>query len=303
MRIVFVGGTRFIGHHAAVAARARGHEVVVLHRGRHRCEVEGAEDVIVERRDPGALATEVVRARPDVVIDTFAMTRADGQTIALAARIASARLVVLSSQDVYAAWDEVLGRPPPPEREAAVTEESPLSEIVRPYAGKGHDGGDDYDKKDVEAEVAASGVPTCVLRLPAVYGPRDYRRRFGDVVDALDLGRPVSCPGGVDWRWTHADVRDVAHAIVLAAEAARGRFTVYNVGEETTPTMRERVEAIAAVVGKPIEWSEAGGERHPDAAVDSSRIRRELAFAEVTTAASRVADLVAACRATRLRVA
>jgi nucleoside-diphosphate-sugar epimerase len=300
VRFVFIGGTRFIGHHAAARAIARGHEVVVLHRGAHRCEVEGVAEVIVERRDPSALALEIARARPDVVVDTFAMTRADGQTLAMIARIASARLIVLSSQDVYAAWGAVISELPPVH--GVVDEDSPLTPIARPYAGKGHDGGEDYDKKDVEAEVRGLPVPTCVLRLPMVYGPRDYRRRFGDVVDAIDLDRAVTVPGGATWRAPHADVRDVAHAIVLAAEASRAPLAIYNVVEAATPTMGERVRAIANAIGKPVTWG-ATGETYPDLVVDSSRIRRDLGFAELTTAEERVRDLIATCRATRVRVA
>src|SRR5438477_2463547 len=126
MRLVFIGGTRFIGHHAAARAIERGHEVVVLHRGTHPCEVVGVEEVIVARRDPGALAVEVARARPDVIVDTFSMTRADGQTTAMVARIASARLIVLSSQDVYAAFGAVLGQVPAPDS-PFVDEDSPLT--------------------------------------------------------------------------------------------------------------------------------------------------------------------------------
>jgi nucleoside-diphosphate-sugar epimerase len=112
----------------------------------------------------------------------------------------------------------------------------------------------------------------------------------------------VTGPGDPTWRWTHADVRDVAHAIVLAAEASRARLAIYNVGEATTPTMADRVTALVAAIGKPVSWGSPVA-RYPDLVVDSSRIRRELGFAEVTDADARIADLIAACRATRLRVA
>lgn len=311
MRIVFVGGTRFVGRFAAEAAVARGHEVIVLHRGRHRCDVGAAHDVIVDRGDPSALAQAVALARPEVVVDTRAMTRADAETVALAVKITRVPLVVLSSQDVYAAFGAILGHPAPPP-EPVLTEDSPLT-VPFPYRGSGHDGGEDYDKKDVERVVrkAVEGneiAGACVLRLPAVYGPHDYRRRFGDIIDRLDERRALPCRGGASWRWTHADVRDVAHAIVLCAEHHRAGFRVYNVGEPEPPTMHARVVDFAAEMDVPVSWHETDEAlepafrvlgRAPDIVVDSTRIRTELGYAEVTTSAERVRDLVTWCRSSR----
>ena len=233
MRIAFIGGTRFIGHWAATEARRRGHDTLVLHRGEHRCEVEGAREIRVDRADPSALARAVAEARADVVIETRAMTRTDAEASALALKIARVPAIVLSSQDVYGAFGAVLGHPAPA-AVASIDESAPLT-VPYPYRGTSRAGAEDYDKKEVEAIFRAAtddGVPSvCVIRLPAVYGPRDYQRRFGAVVDAIDDRRPVPCAGGATWRWTHADVRDVAHAVVLAAEKARAKIAVYNVGE------------------------------------------------------------------------
>ena len=161
------------------------------------------------------------------------------------------------------------------------------------------------------AAVADAFILSCVLRLPAVYGRRDYRRRFGAIVDALDAGEDLPCVDGARFRWTHADVRDVAHAIVVAAENVKTGFSVYNVGEAETPTMRARVDEIARVAGRTPRWRETSGSL-PDAfmvlgstpgnlVVRSTRLRDELWFTEVTDAEERLRDLVAWCRETRQR--
>jgi nucleoside-diphosphate-sugar epimerase len=309
MRLVFVGGTRFIGHAAACQAVARGHEVTLLHRGTHAAEVAGAREAIVDRRDPGALARAIAVARPDAVVDTLAMTKSDAETSALALRIAQVPAVILSSQDVYSAWGAVLGHNAPP-TEAELDESSPLMDVRFPYRGKPHDAGEDYDKKDVEVVFRdATQVASCVLRLPAVFGRRDYNRRFGAIVDALDAGEALPCKGGASLRWTHAHVRDVGHAIVLAAEKVKRGFSVYNVGERTTPTMRARVEAIARAAKREALFCEAEeplpeafavlGRPPVDLVARTTRIRDELGFAEITTEDERLRDLVAFCRETR----
>jgi nucleoside-diphosphate-sugar epimerase len=89
----------------------------------------------------------------------------------------------------------------------------------------------------------------------------------------------------------------------------RSGFTVYNVGEGETPTMRARVDDIARVAGCTPRWRETL-ESLPEAfevlgrmprnlVVSSDLIRRELGFAEVTTSEERLEDLVQASRETR----
>ncbi len=315
MRLAFVGGTRFIGHAAAAWAVSRGHDVSVLHRGRHPCEVPGARDVIVDRGDPSALCLALARLAPDAIVDTRAMTRADAEVTALASKVTGAPVVVLSSQDVYAQFGRFNGLPAPAP-EALVSESSPLT-VPFPYRGIApHEGGPDYDKKLVEAVfrgAAEGGAPgACALRLPAVYGARDPKRRFGSLVDRLDAGeRALPCQGGASWRWTHAHVRDAANAIVLAAEHPAAGFRVFNVGEAVVPTMRERAESIVGAMGVRVTWEERAeplpddlawlGAMPNDFVADTSALRRALGEVEVTTPRERVEDLVAWLRESRAR--
>ncbi|PIV98304.1 MAG: NAD-dependent dehydratase [Deltaproteobacteria bacterium CG_4_9_14_3_um_filter_63_12] len=315
MKLTFIGGTRFIGAAAVRRAAAAGHDVTVLHRGEHPNPNPDVRSVQVDRADPLALRKTLEKLAPDVVLDTRAMIRQDAETVVAAMNGLVPKLVVLSSCDVYAQFGRLNGLPAPPP-EDRLTEDSPLT-VPYPFRGVAeHPGGPDYDKKQVEAVCLAAvaksqlGSVTC-LRLPAVYGSGDYQRRFGGLVDALDGAvAEVTLPrqGGA-WRWTHAHVEDVAHAIVLAAERAGPGGHVYNVGEAETPTMSERVEDFARELGVAVTWREVDGElpaafgllgrMECDLVVDSERIRRELGFAEVTSPEERVADLLAWCRATQ----
>ena len=81
MRILFLGGTRFIGHHAAARAVAAGHDVWVAHRGNHPCEVAGVVRMRVDRTLPSDVSDAVEAARPDAVVDTRAMTAEDAAAI------------------------------------------------------------------------------------------------------------------------------------------------------------------------------------------------------------------------------
>ncbi len=313
MKISFLGGTRFIGRAAAALAEARGHDVSVLHRGKHPSTLAGVRPISVDRNDPSALCETLLALRPDVLVDTRAMTEVDAEVLALSSKVLGLPLVVLSSTDVYAQFGRLNGLSAP-EPEEVVTEESPLT-IPFPFRDLArHPGGPDYDKKLVEAklrgavEEGAKGVT--VLRLPAVYGPHDYNRRFGAVVDALDSGaRTLPCQGGAPLRLTHAHVTDVAHAIVLASEAIPSGYTVYNVAEEHIPTMAERAEALARFMNVSFEWGEAKEDLPPEFflhgnlpnnfVASSRRIRDELGFREITTEACRLDDTVQWLRSSR----
>ena len=308
LRVAFIGGTRFIGHAAAACAVARGHHVTVIHRGEHRSEVPGVESLAADRTDPEALRAALTAARPDVVVDTRAMTASDATDTLDALRGLCDALVVLSSQDVYAQFGALNGlHAPPPE--ARVTESSPLT-VPYPFRGIAeHDGGADYDKKDVERLVTGARLRSAtILRLPAVYGPRDPARRFGAIVDALDRGERTLPRRGGTFRWTHAHVDDVGLAIVLACEARLGGAQVFNVGEANTPTMSDRADAIARELGVTICWEEPAelpaefglfGPMPNDFVSDSAAIRAALGYRESLGGDDAIASLVAGLRASR----
>jgi nucleoside-diphosphate-sugar epimerase len=151
----------------------------------------------------------------------------------------------------------------------------------------------DYDKILVESAVRDSSAPVTILRLPMVYGPGDPQHRLREHLARMTgdsreirIGRTRA-----SWRWGRGYVEDVADAIALAVTDARAAGRVYNIGEADALTEIEWVRAVAAAAGWPGRVREVGpdelpeGEREPydfahDLVADTSRIRRELGFAE-----------------------
>lgn len=317
MKIVFLGGTRFIGHHAVLAAEKRGHEVIVLHRGIHSTPIStGIEHVIVNRENENELRAAFLRLEhADVLIDTFSMTELSAQKVVTAAAGVFDRVVVLSSQDVYAQFGRLNGHSTE-YIEPIVFETSPLT-VPYPFRGIAeHPGGEFYDKKDVERVYREAGFRSfqsiTVLRLPAVFGSGDYHRRFGEIVDQLDTrNEPLPCQDEASWRWTMSHVVNAAHAIILSAERSREAFIVFNVGDQPVCTMRERVELIAREMRKPLAWiptehlpdSLAHLGRMPnDFVVSTSKIRDQIGYSEVFKVADSYADLVLWCRKSRINL-
>jgi nucleoside-diphosphate-sugar epimerase len=232
MRVMVLGGTRFIGAAIVEELDRHGHELLLVHRGEHEpADLPAAEHLHCDRRDLPHLRGPVADFGPEALLDTSALTAADAET-ALAAAGGEPRLLVLSSMDVYRAFGAVLARvetDPVP-----LDETSPVRAERYPYKGR-HDWGDDYEKLDVEAAYLAREATVC--RLPMVYGERDYQRREEPLLRRVRAGRERIPAGACGWLWTRGYVGDVAAGVRLALEADAAVAEILNLGEERTWSM------------------------------------------------------------------
>ena len=68
MKLLIIGGTKFLGRHLVTAALTRGHEVTLFNRGRHRAEkLENVEQIRGDRNED---LSRLAGRRWDAVIDT-----------------------------------------------------------------------------------------------------------------------------------------------------------------------------------------------------------------------------------------
>jgi UDP-glucose 4-epimerase len=249
MRVVMLGGTKFIGRAITEALVARGDEVTVIHRG----DTEPASWVECRhlhaaRADFASVAGDVRSLRPDAVIDTMALTRADAR--AVLPHLPDTRLVVLSSMDVYQAFGLLLtdeeGDPLP------VTEASAVRAERYPYRGREERAGlDDYDKLDVEPEYLAHGA--AVMRLAMIYGEHDPQRREEFILRRVRAGRRRIPVGPGTWLWTRCYVGDVAGAVLAAIDTPAAAGEVFNVGEPECRSMLGWARQILAAAGHEAE--------------------------------------------------
>src|SRR3954469_11977140 len=103
MRVLVIGGTKFIGRRIVSELVARGDEVLVVHRG--ESEPPGQAEcrhLHVARTEFASVAADVRAFGPDAIVDTLAMSRAGVE--AVLPHLPDAQLVVLSSVDVYQAF-------------------------------------------------------------------------------------------------------------------------------------------------------------------------------------------------------
>lgn len=247
MKLLVLGGTRFIGERIVREARRRGDEVVLVHRGTTEPDGETGTHIHALRANFADVSQQVRALRPDAVIDTCAMTRADAD--AVLPHLPDIPLILLSSMDVYRAYELLLndegGQPVP------ITEDA---EVRRGrYPLRGHvDDRDDYDKLDVEPGYLARGGT--VLRLAAIYGERDPQRREEFILRRVRAGRERIPIGAGTWLWTRGYVGDVASAVLATLDSPGPTAgQVYNVGDLSTDTMRDHARRILLAAGHDAE--------------------------------------------------
>ena len=231
---------------------------------------------------------EIKEILPDSVIMVDAYTESDASAFLESVWNFTAAWTIVSSANVYRAHGRLrFTEPGHPDR-------IPLPETA---ALRGKPIKDDplRDKRYVEKRVIESKRPATFLRLPAVYGPRDYKRRLYPLMQRMIDRRRTIVLGQTQaaWKWTHGYVDDMAHAVALAATKPSNRNRIYNVGEAIAPTTLERMESISGI----LDWR-GQIEIKPDSDLpdhlkidadfrhhwvyDTSLIRKELGYAEVT---------------------
>jgi nucleoside-diphosphate-sugar epimerase len=302
MRVLVIGGTRFIGPAVVDELLRRGHEVTLFHRTVTTDGRDGVAEIPGDRKRIHEHAAALREAAPDVVVDMIAMTEADARGALDTFRGVAGRQVVLSSGDVYRAFGRINGIEDGPVERGPLAEDAPLRESRFPYAAQAPE----YDKILVE-ETARSDpeLPATILRLPMVYGQRDYQHRYFDWVKRMDDQRPAILieKRFAAWRFARAHVENVARAVGLAVDLPRAAGRTYNVAEPTAPTVAESVADIGNLMGWRGEIRTLASERCPEhllregnfaqhLVMNSTAIREELGYREALTRAEAIRKTV-----------
>jgi len=238
VRLLLIGGTRFLGRHVAAAALARGHHVTLFHRGRTQpglfpeCErILGDRETDLERLDGRSW---------DAVVDTCGFVpRVVGETTRrLAGRIGHYTFV--SSISVYA--------DPVP---VGADESAPLAELADP-AVETITGATYGGLKALCERAADEALPGRALHVRAglLVGPWDYTDRFSYWVRRFAAGGDVVVPDAPAQPVQWIDARDAAGWIVRAAESGV-TGPVNLTGPRTPETLRGFLDRVEQGVGDP----------------------------------------------------
>jgi len=236
MRILLLGGTGNLSSACAAELRARGHQVILLTRGRSPVPA-GFEAVVADRKDPEGMRRALAGRSIDVVINFIGYEVAD---VALDHELFRdiRQYVFISSATVYA-------KPPP---RLPITEETPLGNPFWDYAQR---------KQACEGWLVgrwrAEGFPVTIVRpsppLSERWIPNPVSSDGYAFAARLERGAAVWVPdqGENPWTLTWAGDFAVGLACLIGQDAALGQ--AFHITSDEVLTWNQIYHEIAAAVG------------------------------------------------------
>ncbi|MET8540554.1 NAD-dependent epimerase/dehydratase family protein [Kitasatospora sp. NPDC004799] len=253
MRLLLLGGTKFVGRVVAEEALARGWEVTALNRGTQPAP-EGVEVLKGDRTAEGGLAA-LATGEWDSVVDTWSWAPA---AVRDSARLLNGRVghyAYISSGSVYT-WPKTAGA----DESAAVVEGDPDEAGEVGYA---------ENKRGAELALEAEfGGSALLARSGLILGPHENIGRLPWWLNRIARGGRVLAPGPRETPLQYIDVRDLA-SWTLDATAAR-LSGAYNVVSPTDhATTGSLLEACVRATGSDAELRWTAPERIAAAGIAS----------------------------------
>jgi nucleoside-diphosphate-sugar epimerase len=239
MKVLIIGGTKFIGRHLVASLTKAGHEISVLHRrdshdfGRKVINLQADRNDLAKVKE--AIGAQSFDAVYDIAYDWERGTPAS--VIEGTARLLNGRAGRYIFMSSVAAYGDGLNHH---EGDALAPDDHP----------------DVYVRNKAQSERALFrlhqrfGIPVTTIRPPYVYGPGNpfYREQF--FWDRIRDKRPLILPGDGRRLMQFVYVGDLVWALVRALEVPATAGHAFNIANPRALTQAEVVDAFAAAAGK-----------------------------------------------------
>lgn len=245
MKLLVIGGTKFLGRYVIETALGRGHEVTMFNRGVRDPEL--FPEIERLRGDRNRDLTALEGRSWDAVVDTCGYTPSTVFRSASLLADAAGHYTFVSTLSVYEDYAEPVFETRPVKtiteeglREAEASEPSADGIPAQAY-------GEAYGPlKALCEEAAERAMPGRVMNVRAgmIVGPHDYSDRFTYWVRRMARGGETIAPARPDKRVQLVDVRDIAEWIVSASES-RVTGTFNATGPDYELTFEGMLEACA----------------------------------------------------------
>lgn len=228
MRILIMGGTRFIGVYLTRILVEQGHDVVLFNRGNKPAPVAGVQQIQGDRTDAAQLKEKLSGESFDAVFDNNGRELSDTQPLVEIFQGRLQHFVYVSSAGVYQKSDQM------PHVEG---------DTVDPKSR--HRG-----KFETEDYLAAQGVPFTSIRPVYIYGPQNYNPLESWFFDRIVRDRPVPVPGNGAHLTQLGHVQDLAKAMAAVLGNSQAIGQIYNISGDRAVTFDGLARACAAAAGK-----------------------------------------------------
>ncbi|WP_412838516.1 SDR family oxidoreductase [Bacillus paranthracis] len=247
MKILILGGTRFLGRAFVEEALNRGHEVTLFNRGTNK-ELFPEVEQLIGDRNGGVSSLE--NRKWDVVVDTCGFSPHHIRNIGDVLKDNIKHYIFISSLSVYKDWiphdikEDYILQPEPTKEQIKAVENSEIS----PY--------EHYGALKVLCEKEAEEYwPRRVLHVRAglLSGMFDYTDRLPYWIQRVAKGGKVLVPGRKDRPVQIVDIKDVANwGLNMAENNKAGIFNVTAPNDELT--MEELLNTCKKVTNSDAEF-------------------------------------------------
>lgn len=223
MKVLIIGGARFVGPVLVSKLIAKNHQITIFNRGQHTTEYPAGVEFVKGDRNEGFKLDQ----HYDVVIDMCAYT--GPQTKTALEQLSYGFFIHFGTAAAYAK-SEIF----------PLTEDSPVGEW--PAWG-------DYNKGKVECEqeLEKSGKKYASIRPVYILGVANYMDRESFIYKQLHSGAAITLPGNGQAVSNFVFVQDVADILVMLAEK---QFTgAFNCAGDESITMLGLVQEQAKLLG------------------------------------------------------
>jgi 2'-hydroxyisoflavone reductase len=205
MKILIIGGTRFLGRHLVNSARARGHDVTLFNRGKTNPDLFRKVKTIKGDREKDLNQLE---GTWDAVIDTCGYVPRVVKLSANMLKLKTEKYVFISSISVYASFAKIGINE---SDEVAKLEDESIEEIT----------GETYGALKALCEKVVQdvyGINSLIIRPGLIVGPHDPTDRFTYWVKRVAQGGEILAPDRPEVLTQLIDVRDLADFILTLIE-------------------------------------------------------------------------------------
>lgn len=241
MKVLVLGGTRFVGLRLVRELAGQGHEIALLNRGRSQAQIpSGIKRLLADRRNPEEVKAALRGHSFDVVFD---MTGYQVRNLDSVVDILSGNVGHYLFQSTCGAYQE--------SQVAPILEHFPLRQPVPGLSGPAA-----YEFEKAECEIfflqacRERGFPVTIFRCPVIYGPENWMdEREGSFFYRTAKGRKIIIPGDGLSLLHMVHVGDVAKAHLSAAGKKNTVGRAYNIASAEAITINGYVSACAKAVG------------------------------------------------------
>ncbi|UXE62067.1 MAG: NAD-dependent epimerase/dehydratase family protein [Woronichinia naegeliana WA131] len=228
MRVLVMGGTRFIGVYLTQILIEQGHEVVLFNRGKKAPPLQDLQQIHGDRTAPEQLREKLAKENFDAIFDNNGRELSDTQPLVELFRDKVEHFIYVSSAGVYLKSEQM------PHREGDAVDSKSR-----------HKG-----KFETESYLAKSGIPWTSLRPTYIYGPQNYNDLEAWFFDRIVRDRPIPIPGNGQHFTQFGHVQDLAEAMTAILGNERAINQIYNISGDRYVTFDGLAKACAVAAGK-----------------------------------------------------